>query len=111
MMLMADVQTTTTALVRVAGRRMANSRVLRAAAAAGTATARSLGHVAHLLWLQITGVFFLFFALVGGLAVRREYFAYTSGKVGPGRAVLAGCFMLLMLWFGVSSFWRVRKKS
>ena len=72
---------------------------------------RHFGRVVHLLWLQITGVFFLFFALAGGLACWREYQAWQAGKIGPGKMVLAACFALVFLWFGVSSFWRAKRKA
>jgi hypothetical protein len=104
------MSTTTSALVRIAGRKAANSRVLRAAVAGGQATLRSFRRVAHLLFLQITGVFFMFFALAGGIALHREYRAYAAGRIGPGKAVVAFCFVLVFAWFGLSSFWRAKRR-
>ncbi len=114
---MAHVSTAKKALVvaRVAAReaqRHANrSRWLRAALAGGRSVLRSLGKAAHILWLQITGVFFVFFALVGGVAFWKEYRAWGAGKIGPGRWVLALCFCVTFAWFGVSSFWRAKRRS
>lgn len=72
---------------------------------------RSLGHVMHELWLQVTGVLFLVMALgLGGAAVK-EYGKYHAGQIGPGRVGLAVCFTLTFAWFGLSSFWRVRRKT
>ena len=49
---------------------------------------------------------------VGALAGVREYAKYQSGhSSGPGRLVLAICFTVSFAWFGLSSFWRVRRKS
>jgi len=42
----------------------------------------------------------------------REYGKYESGHAtGPGRLVLAICFTISFTWFGVSSFWRVKRKA
>ena len=69
----------------------------------------TLRRVGKVLWLEITGFLFLWFALVGGLACWHEYHAYAAGKVGPGRAAVAGFFSFLFAYFGVSSFWSARK--
>ena len=96
---------------RVAARQAGQSRWLRAGYSAAQITLRHFSRIAHLLWLQITGVFFLFFALVGGLACRREFLQWQAGKIGPGKMVLAACFALLFLWFGVSSFYRAQRRD
>jgi hypothetical protein len=95
----------------VAARQAGQSRWLRAGYSAARIMFQHFGHVLHLLWLEITGVFFLFFALAGGLAFWREYQAWQAGKIGPGKAALAAGFALVFLWFGASSFWRTRRKS
>ena len=95
----------------MAARQAGQSRWLRAAYSASRITFQHFGRVLHLLWLEITGVFFLFFALAGGLAFRREFQAWQAGKIGPGRTVLAFCFAAVFLWFGVSSFYRAKKRS
>jgi hypothetical protein len=69
-----------------------------------------MGRVLHQLWLEVTGLVFLVMAASGGAAVTHEYAKYQSGKVGLGRVVVAICFTLTFTWFGVSSFWRVRRK-
>ncbi len=70
---------------------------------------RTLRRVGKVLWLEITGSLFLWLGLVGAIACWREYHAYTAGKVGPGRAVIAGLFAFLFVYFGVSSFFNARK--
>ena len=87
------------------------SRVLSGVLAGSRAFLRSVLRAGHILWLQVTGVFFAFFALVGGVAFWREYRAWAAGSVGPGRALLALSFGLLFTWFAVSSFWRAHRKS
>ena len=69
----------------------------------------TLRRIGKVLWLEITGSLFLWLGLVGGFACWREYHAYTAGKVGPGRAVIAGLFAFLFVYFGVSSFFNARK--
>ncbi|MGD0974345.1 MAG: hypothetical protein ABR866_09670 [Candidatus Korobacteraceae bacterium] len=70
---------------------------------------QTLRRVGKILWLEITGFLFLWLALVGGIACWREYHAYAAGKIGPGRAAVAGLFAFLFAYFGVSSFWSARK--
>jgi hypothetical protein len=94
-----------------AQRHAERSRLLRGAIAGGRAFLRSVLHAAHILWLQITGVFFAFFALAGGVAFWKEYRAWHAGRIGPGRAALALSFGLLFTWFAVTSFWRARRRS
>jgi hypothetical protein len=96
---------------RIAAKQASRYRLVRATIQASRATFASLGRVLHLLWLEITGFFFLAFALIGGIALIHEYPKYQAGKVGPGKLVAAACFLVLFAYFGVTSFWRVRRKS
>ena len=89
-----------------------SSRMGRAALDGIRATARSFGHVLHQLWLEVTGFTFLAMAAVGAMAGIREYGKYQSGHAtGPGRLLLAICFTLSFAWFGLSSFWRVKRRA
>ena len=95
----------------IAGR-VGNSRTGAAVLSGAQATARSLGRVGRQLWLEVTGFTFLVLAVIGGIAGFREYVKYQAGEApGPGRMILAACFTVTFAWFGVSSFWRVRKKN
>jgi hypothetical protein len=97
---------------RVAANMLARSRTSAAVMAGVRATARSFGRVLHQLWLEVTGFTFLAMAALGALAGMREYGKYQAGQTsGPGRLLLAICFTALFTWFGVSSFWRVRRKA
>jgi len=88
------------------------SRRGRAVLAGTRAIALSFGRVLHQLWLEVTGFTFLAIAGIGALAGMREYGKYQSGHAaGPGRLVLAVCFTVSFIWFGVSSFWRVKKRA
>jgi hypothetical protein len=74
-------------------------------------TARSFGRALHQLWLEVTGTVFLAMAAFGGMAGVREYMKYAAGRARAGRVAIAICFTLTFAWFGLSSFWRVRRKS
>ena len=91
----------------IAGR----SRRVNALMSAVRTTARSFAHILHLLWLEVTGTVFLAMAAIGGIALTREYAKYTTGHATAGRVAIAVCFTLTFAWFGLSSFWRVRRKS
>jgi hypothetical protein len=96
----------------VAANMVERSRTGRALLAGMRAIARSFGRVLHQLWLEVTGFTFLAIAGIGALAGMREYGKYQSGHAaGPGRLVLAVCFTVSFIWFGLSSFWRVRKRA
>jgi hypothetical protein len=99
-------------LYRAAVNMVERSRTGKAVLAGIRATAQSFGRVLHQLWLEVTGFTFLAIALIGAMAGMREYGKYQSGHAtGPGRLVLAVCFTLSFAWFGLSSFWRVKKKT
>lgn len=98
-------------IVRVLAQQVARSRTGAAVIRGVCATASHLGAVLHQLWLEVTGFTFLAIAGIGALTSVREYGKYQSGHaVGPGRLILAICFTVSFAWFGLSSFWRVRRK-
>jgi hypothetical protein len=90
-----------------AGRSRTGSAVLKGIHAAAT----SVGRVLHQLWLEVTGFTFLVLAGIGAFAGYREYGKYQAHVTGPGRLILAICFTLSFTWFGLSSFWRVKRKT
>jgi len=100
---------------RVAGqvisKRACRTRSFGALTKAVRATASHFGRVLGQLWLEVTGFVFLFLAGIGVLAFFREYNKYQAGHATSSRVVLAVCFAGLFGWFGVSSFWRVKKGS
>jgi len=98
-------------VTRLAGQQVRGSRVYRAVSAAVRATWGQLGRVLGQLWLEVTGFVFLALAGIGLLAFVREYGKYHAGRAGSGRTILAACFMVLFGWFGLSSFWRIRRKG
>jgi len=95
----------------VATQQAKRSRTVRAASSAAATTARAFGRVLHQLWLEVTGVIFLIMALSFAGATVKEYGKYHAGQAGPGRVAVAICFTVAFGWFGVSSFWRVRRRG
>jgi hypothetical protein len=96
---------------RVAGRQVRRSRTFNAVMTGVRATARSLGRALHQLWLEVIGTVFFAMAALGAFAVVREYRKYEVGQTTASRVVLVICFTLTFAWFGVSSFWRVRRST
>jgi hypothetical protein len=93
-------------------RQVSRSRVGAAMLKGIAATTQSFGHVLHQLWLEVTGFTFLAIAGIGAIAGFREYGKLQSGQVsGRGRLVLAICFTISFAWFGLTSFWRVRRAN
>jgi len=70
---------------------------------------RPFRRVGGILWLEVTGVFFLLFALVFGWYMWQSY-AVTGGHVWNRSTSLSGLFMAVFLYLGVSSFWRASKR-
>jgi hypothetical protein len=106
-----DFGTQGRAFLRVAGRKGGESRWVRALYRAGEVTASTVGRVLQVLWLEVTGLLFLVLAVVGGGAAVRQYHRYQAGASGAGKVVLAATFAVVFAYFGVSSFWRSRRRS
>lgn len=96
---------------RVLGKHVGRTRTFRALKQASRAMAVHFGGVLHQLWLEITGFVFLALSAVGVFALIHEWSKYQASRTNPDRVVLAICFTLMFGWFGLSSFWRVRKKG
>ena len=96
--------------MRVAGRKTGENRWVRAFYRGGSVTLRNISRVLHVLWLEVAGLFFLVLALVGAGAAVREYHRHAAGTGSEGKMILASMFALLFAYFGVSSFWRSRRR-
>ena len=83
---------------------------MRALYHGGSTALRSVSRVLHVLWLEVTGLLFLALALVGGGAAVHEYHRYRVGQGAAGKMLLATLFTVMFAYFGVSSFWRSKKK-
>jgi hypothetical protein len=96
--------------LRIASQHAKKSRWLTAIWRGAKVTAASFSHVLGILWLEVTGFVFLSLSAIGGFAFAREYAKYEAGKTTVGRVILAIAFTLTFAWFGLSSFWRARRK-
>ncbi len=98
-------------LARVAAQHAGRTRSFSAVLQAARTTAVHFGRVLHQLWLEVTGFVFLFLAAIGALAFFREFTKNPIGQISWGRVLVAIVFTLTFAWFGLSSFWRVRRKG
>jgi hypothetical protein len=96
---------------RMAGEKASGNRWLRATYRGASSIFHSFARVLSVLWHQVTGVFFLAFAIIGALACVREYRSYAAGKVGPGRVILVAGFVLLFGYFALSNFMRAGRRT
>ena len=96
---------------RILAEHAGSSRWLGAARSGLNAVVRSWTKVLHVLWLEVTGFFFLAIAAIGGLAMARAWGQYKAGLLPANRLIVAGIFLLLFAYFGISSFWRAHKRK
>jgi len=99
------------AAARVAQQQAGRNRTIGAILSGVRTTARSFGKSLHQLWLEVTGAVFLMMAVFGASAMVREYMKYAAGRAPSSHVAAALCFTTVFAWFGVSSFWRVRRKG
>jgi hypothetical protein len=85
-------------------------RLARGAGRASASLLRPFAHASRILWLQITGLFFAFFALGFGL---HSWQIYRAAGWRDHHLPLYILFGVLFAWFAVTSFWRAsrRRKS
>ncbi len=98
-------------LARAAAKQAGRTRTGNAFLSGLRATASHFGRVLHQLWLEVTGFIFLCLAVFGASAIVREYIKYRAGQTSSGHVWVAIIFTLMFGWFGLSSFWRVWRKS
>ena len=96
---------------RIAARYAGRNRMVAGVWQGLRTTAVSFRRVLGILWLEVTGFVFLCLAGIGGLKLASEYSRYHAGSGNSGRLLLAVCFTLTFAWFGLSSFWRARKRN
>lgn len=102
---------------RIAGQRMAaGARNAQAAAHGSAGIVRGLGGILRpfrraggIVWLEVTGAFFLLFALAFARALWRMRTGWLNGEDQPGFLFFAA-LMAVFFYLGVSSFWRARRR-
>jgi ABC-type phosphate transport system permease subunit len=98
-------------IARVAAQQAQRHRGVSSLIRAGRVTAGHFGRILGQLWLEVTGFVFLVLAVIGAGAFFREYGKYQAGQTTSGRVMLAILFTVTFGWFGLSSFWRVKKRK
>ncbi|HZR64963.1 MAG TPA: hypothetical protein VFA85_07435 [Terriglobales bacterium] len=96
---------------RIAGQQVKRTRTYGAVLSGVRTTVSHFAATLRQLWLEVTGFAFLAFATGGAVAIFKEYRLYHAGGVGPGRVAAAAGFTLMFGWFGVSSFYKARKRK
>ena len=97
-------------LARAVAKHATRTRTFSAVMSAGRVAVSHWARVLRQLWLEVTGFVFLVLGSIGATAFIRELAKYQAGKATSGRVIVATVFTLTFVWFGLSSFWRVRKK-
>jgi len=70
---------------------------------------RPFRRLGAILWLEMTGAFFLLFAAVSASFLWRNRASYAIGPDHRGFAA-AAAMMAVFLYLGISSFWRARRR-
>jgi hypothetical protein len=95
---------------RVVAEQASRNRMAGALLSGARATVSSFGRVLHILWLEVTGFIFLTLAMTGAAAGVHEYHKFGAGPVNMNKVWAAALFATLFAYFGITSFWRARKK-
>ena len=87
-----------------------NQRMFRGGRSGVTGFLKPVLGTLRVLFLEVSGFIFLCFSVIIVSAFIREYREYSMHQIGLERVVLAGAVGTMFLYFGVSSFWRARRK-
>ncbi len=82
----------------------------RGAIAGGKSFAGTLGRIFHMLFLEVTGLFFVLLAFIFGHYVMSEYAKRVAGHGDPVRFWLAVGMSALFVWYAATSFMKARRK-
>lgn len=96
---------------RIVGQQVKQTRAYGAVINGAKTMFSHFGSALRQLWHEVTGFVFLAFAGIGVVFLFREYSAYRAGRGTSGRIAEAVGFALVFGWFGVTSFWKARKKT
>ena len=99
-----------TAFRHLRGKPGRNVRIFRGFRSGATAFLGTVMSTLHVLFLEVSGLIFICFSVTIVSAFFREYKKYAMHQVGLERVVLAGAIGSMFLYFGLSSFWRARRK-
>jgi hypothetical protein len=99
-----------TAFRHLKGKPGRNKRIFRGFQSGAAAFTKTVAGALRVLFLEVSGFVFICFTVIIVSAFIREYRQYATHQVGPGRVMLAGVVGAMFLYFGLSSFWRARRK-
>src|SRR5438445_8473737 len=97
----ASTERQVSAAGRVMGRAAGGNRWVRAF----SSVTGALTKAGRVLWLEVTGFFFVVFTVIGGAAFFREH----QSGAAIHKQILVGVFTAMFAWFAVTSFWRAQK--
>jgi hypothetical protein len=70
---------------------------------------RETFRILHTLTQEVLGALFIALAILFGAETVRQYQMFASGRAGTGWVIVAFAFTVLMLGFGIQSFWKARR--
>jgi hypothetical protein len=97
------------AVAGAAARGQAAGRAAKGVARGVGGFLRPFRRVGGILWLEITGAFFLLFVLAAALPLWRNRPSHLYGPYDKNFLAAAG-IMVVFFYLGVSSFWRARRR-
>jgi hypothetical protein len=87
-----------------------NAKIFRGAKSGLSGFLKPVSAALRVLFLEVSGFVFLCFSVAIVSAFLREYRKYQKHQAGLDRVILAGAISTMFFYFGVSSFWRARRK-
>jgi hypothetical protein len=100
-----------TAYGKLRGEPGRNKRYVRGFRSGAAVFFQSAKGTLRVLFLELSGVMFLCFMVIIVSAFIREYRKFATHQVGLERVLLAGAVSVMFFYFGLSSFWRARRKK
>ena len=102
---MPEISTVKNALQTV----VKKDRLLNAVFAGGKSLIVSISRTFYALWLQTTGLIFLFFTVGGGASLVRQY--RKDGFADHQRVLIESAFTLICAYFTLLSFLKARRTA
>jgi len=87
-----------------------NKRIFRGLRSGVSGFLKPVMGTLRVLFLEVSGFIFICFTVIIVSAFFREYRKYATHQVGEERVILAGVIGAMFFYFGLSSFWRARRK-
>lgn len=95
----------------MAGDRLNRNPWWRGAVAGTKSFAGTLGRIFHSLFLEVTGLMFVFLALIFGRFLMNEWNKRAAGHGDPTRFWIAVGMSILFVWYAGTSFWKARRRK